>query len=110
MIIKNNIIPFKGYKAINLFGIIFTRKDLNDIDLNHEKIHTAQMKEMLYIFFYIWYLIEYLVITLCNLSMSQNQRYHKIRFEKEAYDNQDNLDYLNTRKHYSWLIEIRTSK
>lgn len=41
MIIKNNIIPFKGYKAINLFGIIFTRKDLNEIDINHEKIHTA---------------------------------------------------------------------
>lgn len=25
-IIYNDIIPFKGYKAINLFGIVFARK------------------------------------------------------------------------------------
>lgn len=43
MIIKNNIIPFRGYKAINLFGIIFLRKeyDLSEIDINHEAIHFA---------------------------------------------------------------------
>ena len=26
-----------------------------------------------------------------------------IPFEKEAYDNDKNLDYLETRKRYSWL-------
>ena len=38
-IIYNNIIPFKGFKAINLFGIIFVRKGckMNNIDINHEK-------------------------------------------------------------------------
>jgi hypothetical protein len=38
MIIRNNIIPFKGYKLINLFGLIFVRKSVSitDIDLNHE--------------------------------------------------------------------------
>jgi len=43
MVIYNNIIPFKGYKAINLFGFIFARKgcNLTDVDINHEKIHTA---------------------------------------------------------------------
>jgi len=25
-IIYNNIIPFKGYKGINLFGVLFVRK------------------------------------------------------------------------------------
>lgn len=25
-IIYNNLIPFKGYKAINLFGLVFVRK------------------------------------------------------------------------------------
>lgn len=25
-VIYNNIIPFKGYKAINLFGLVFVRK------------------------------------------------------------------------------------
>ena len=56
-IIRNNIIPFKGFKAINLFGILFVRgnAELSDEVINHESIHTAQMKEMLYIPFYIWY-------------------------------------------------------
>lgn len=43
MVLYNSIIPFKGYKAINLFGIIFARKEytLDDVDINHELIHTA---------------------------------------------------------------------
>ena len=43
MIVKNNIIPFKGYKAMNLFGILFLRKpySLSEKDINHEAIHTA---------------------------------------------------------------------
>ena len=41
MIIKNNIIPFGGYKVINLFGLIFTKSDLTDEDKNHENIHSV---------------------------------------------------------------------
>lgn len=52
IIIKNTIIPFGKFKAINLFGIIFYKGSYPTKDtINHEKIHTAQMKEMLYIFF-----------------------------------------------------------
>lgn len=46
-IIYNNFIPFKGFLAINLFGVMFVRgtwRDLNARVLNHEKIHTAQMR------------------------------------------------------------------
>lgn len=43
-IIYNNIIPFKGFKAINLFGVLFVRKDIktpmSDVDINHESIHS----------------------------------------------------------------------
>nr|DAN94762.1 MAG TPA: hypothetical protein [Bacteriophage sp.] len=39
-IIINNILPPKGFKCINLFGILFCRKMLNKIDINHETIHT----------------------------------------------------------------------
>lgn len=52
----------KDTLATNSFGIILTADKLNDVDINHELIHTAQMKEMLYIFFYIWYGIEWLVL------------------------------------------------
>lgn len=100
-IIINNIIPFKGFKCINLFGILFCRKQLDKIDINHETIHTKQMQEMLYIFFYLWYIIEYLIrlITYRNTKLA----YRNISFEKEAYQNQYNLDYLSNRKHYNWF-------
>jgi len=39
-IIKNTLIPFKGYLAINLFGVLFVRKELYSKlklrDINHE--------------------------------------------------------------------------
>lgn len=62
-IIRNKIISFNGFKAINIFGVLFVRERAN-IDaktINHEEIHTAQMKEMLYIFFYLWYIVEWIV-------------------------------------------------
>lgn len=103
MVVFNSIIPFKGYKAINLFEIIFARKEckerFTDIDLNHEKIHTAQMRELLYIGFYLWYLIEWFIL----LFKYGSKAYRNIRFEKEAYANEDNLDYLKTRKHYAYF-------
>lgn len=54
-VIYNNIIPFKGYKAINLLGLVFVRKGakFTEVDYNHEHIHSKQMAEMLWIFFYL---------------------------------------------------------
>lgn len=102
--IYNKYIPFKGYKAINLFGVVFVRKGsgvMRKKDLNHEAIHTAQMKELLYVPFYILYFIEWLLklIVCCNAHVA----YRAISFEKEAYNNEKNLDYLESRKHYNWI-------
>lgn len=46
-VIQNKWIPFKGYKYINLFGLIFTRdaSKINAKEYNHEKIHLKQMQE-----------------------------------------------------------------
>lgn len=94
-IIYNNIIPFKGFLAINLFGVLFVRGTENDINeraLNHEMIHTAQMKELWYILFYILYFLEWLY----RLTQKGNA-YRNISFEREAYDNEHNLNYLSSR-------------
>lgn len=101
--IYNNIIPFKGYKAINLFGVLFIRKGsvMRWNDINHEDIHTAQMKEMLYVFFYIWYVIEWTLRYFACFSW--RSAYRAISFEKEAYKNQNDVSYLTNRKHYSWF-------
>lgn len=98
-IIYNNIIPFKGFKCINLFGVLFVRKGcfMSEEDLNHERIHTAQMKEMLYVGFYVWYFIEWLI----RLFVKGNA-YRNLWFEKEAYSNEDNLTYLATRPRFAW--------
>lgn len=103
-IIRNNIIPFKGFAAINLFGILFVRKEANITStmLNHEYIHTAQMKEMAYVFFYLWYVVEWLI----RLMMKGNA-YRNISFEKEAYGNEDDFAYLSNRKRYSWFKYLK---
>lgn len=108
-IIYNNIIPFKGFAAINLFGILFVRNDcksqVSDRMINHESIHTAQMKEMLWIFFYLWYIIEWFIKLFKYSDSNEDGRgdaYHNISFEREAYDNETNQQYLSSRKHYSW--------
>ena len=102
-IIRQNILPPKGFLAINLFGLLFCKKDakINDVIVNHESIHTSQMKEMLYIPFYLWYVTEWLVKLLFK-----GNAYKNISFEREAYDNQYNLNYLKERKHYSWIKRL----
>lgn len=107
IIIKNKFIPFKGYKAINLFGVLFTKEELSDIDINHEKIHTKQMIETLFLGFYLWYGLEYLLIRLFRIKDKQKNCYHDVSFEEEAYNNQNNLDYLNTRKPFAWIKYIK---
>ena len=105
-IIYNKFIPFGRYSAINLFGILFTKsKQLDDYTINHELIHTTQMKELAYIFFYLWYGIEYIYVRLFH--KKQNDAYHDVSFEEEAYNNEYNLNYLNERKCYSWIKYIR---
>lgn len=114
-IIYNKWIPFKGYLAINLFGVLFVRgvKEKTVISkevINHESIHTAQMKEMCYIFFYLWYALEYLCIRIFH--KKQGDAYADVSFEEEAYNNDKNLDYLKQRKPYAWLkfVKIKSVK
>lgn len=102
-LIYNKLIPFSGYRAINLFGLCFVRKGckIDIYGINHEKIHTAQMKELLYIGFYIWYLIEWFILLIKY--RNSYKAYRNIRFEKEAYDNKLDLQYLNKRIKYNYL-------
>ena len=103
-IIRNKYIPFQGYKAINLFGILFVRGNakIDNVSLNHEEIHTAQMKELWYVFFYLWYVTEWLI----RLFMKGNA-YRNISFEREAYSNEKDLSYLDNRKWFAWIKYIK---
>ena len=103
-IIRNKYIPFKGFRAINLFGTLFVRGSarISERTLRHEAIHTAQMKEMLYVFFYLWYIFEWII----RLFMKGNA-YRNISFEIEAYSNEKDLSYLDNRKRFAWIKYIK---
>lgn len=105
-VIYNDLIPFKGFKAINLFGILFVRNGstISDVDLNHESIHTKQMKEMLYVPFYICYVLEW--VTRFISCGNSRLAYRRISFEIEAYLNQYDENYLKNRKHFAWFKHI----
>lgn len=99
-IIYNNIIPFKGYKCINLFGVLFARKGskVDDIDINHESIHTAQMKEVLHLYYFL-YRLEWFIKSVILF----RHAYKDISFEQEAYYHEEDMEYLKNRKHYAWI-------
>lgn len=100
-IIVNDYIPFKGFKAINLFGILFVRRGekMKPYNYNHEAIHTAQMKELFYISFYLIYAAEFLY----HLVRKRNwqKAYRSISFEREAFANQSNYHYLDNREAFA---------
>lgn len=102
-VIYNNIIPFKGFAAINLFGVVFARKECNPLPgrvLQHEAILTAQMRELGYIGFYVIYLLEWLY-RLLRQSWTGEGAYRNISFEREAYRKQNRKTYLTYRKHFA---------
>lgn len=106
IIVKNKIIPFGSYTTINLFGILFTKSDyLSPITINHERIHTKQMLELFIVGYYLWYIIEYIIVRFCH--KKQNDAYYDISFEEEAHNNDNNLHYLDNRKHFAWWKYVR---
>lgn len=128
-LIKNKYMPFKGFKAIMLFGILFYKgRDPNQTTLNHEYIHYKQFQEittalavpliflaaivnwwiliLVPIIYYVLYLIEYLI----KLVIYRNNiiAYKNISFEREAYAYQ-HLNYKdcnNVRVSFRWLKYI----
>lgn len=104
LVIRNKVIPFPGYKAINLFGILFVRGNarIDEVTINHERIHTEQMKELLYIFFYLWYGVEW-VVRLVQYRQGSYMAYRNISFEREAYQNEGYQSYLDHRNMFNFL-------
>jgi hypothetical protein len=97
------LIP-KGFRGFAIFPFVFLsdKKDKSQkVLMNHEKIHIWQQLELLVVFFFIWYGIEFLI----RLIQYKNRReaYYNISFEKEAYTNEKNLDYLKQRSFWNFL-------
>ena len=95
-VIYNPFLPFPGFTAMNLCGLILARREskpLQAVTLRHEAIHTAQMRETLYVGFYLLYLLEWF----------GKEAYRNISFEREAYQFAPYENYLEERRAYAWL-------
>lgn len=96
------ILSFGNARAMALFPfVLMSKKDLPPEVLNHEKIHLKQQLELLLIFFYFWYFIEFF-IHFCKLG-SREKAYMNISFEKEAYQNHHDFNYLKNRKAWTFI-------
>ncbi|MGG5506439.1 MULTISPECIES: hypothetical protein [unclassified Myroides] len=94
----------KNIAALTLFPFILYKKKTyttDDILVNHERIHLQQQVELLILPFYLWYAVEFLV----HFAYLKNKgkAYRAISFEREAYANEENLEYLKTRRFYAFV-------
>ena len=101
--ISKYIVP-KGFVGITLFPFIFLkRKELkqNEVLINHERIHLKQQLELLVIFFYVFYFIEWIfkLIKYRNFEKA----YRNISFEREAFENEKEGYYIEDRKFWAFL-------
>ena len=94
----------KGYAGVALFPFVFVKHaylKLNEAFVNHERIHLQQQLELLILPFFIWYGLEFLVRYLhCK---NWHEAYRSISFEREAYHNEQDLEYLKKRSFWSFL-------
>lgn len=94
------VIPAKSNIAgITLFPFILTKKNPSKELIKHEEIHIAQQLQLLIIFFYLWYIIEWGVKSI----LLKKDAYHYISFEKEAYENENNPSY---KKLFGWFKHL----
>lgn len=110
VIVAKYLIP-KGYSGLTVFPFVLIkyRFDKENIVLvNHEKIHIRQQLELLVLPFFVWYFVEYAVRLLQY--KNANLAYRNISFEREAYANELNLNYLETRKYFSFLKYLQESR
>jgi len=101
----SKIVPIDVY-AFSFAFWVFCRGKLNESTKVHEAVHYRQQLEMLFVFqwllygaFHVWGLLKY---------KNGKEAYYQNPFEREAYDNDRNLDYLSERKHYAWVRYIWT--
>lgn len=103
MIIKKVGWLNKNVVGVTILPFIFFNKNykITDFSLNHEKIHIKQQVELFGLLFFIVYGLEYLYRYLQYKNW--DLAYRNISFEREAYLNQENLNYLKTRKLFRFL-------
>ncbi|TXD85604.1 hypothetical protein ESY86_01825 [Subsaximicrobium wynnwilliamsii] len=103
VVVSKSMLP-KGYLGITLCPFIVLKYKYLKSDavfMNHERIHLQQQLELLILPFFIIYVMEFFLRLLFLRNWSQ--AYRSISFEKEAYANDGNLDYLKSRPFWRFI-------
>lgn len=98
---------YRNYVGLSLWPFIIVKEDRYKNDealINHERIHLRQQQELLILPFYILYLGEWVFRTL--LYLNSYRAYKNISFEREAYANEHNPQYVRNRKTFAFLDYI----
>lgn len=98
----------KGYAGMTIFPFMFLKyKNLkrNKVLVNHEKIHLKQQIELLVFPFFMVYCLEFLVRLLQYRNWKQ--AYRNISFEREAYEKERDLEYLDSRPFWSFMVYFK---
>jgi hypothetical protein len=106
IIVRNSKLPealswFMEIGGITLFPFIFIRGEGNEQLIRHESIHIAQYAETLVLGFLVLYLYDFFVGLYKYKNF--NDAYRSIRFEREAYGNEHDENYLEMRERFAWL-------
>ena len=86
--------------AISFAFWVWCRGELSETTKRHETIHFQQQLELLFIFQWILYGLFWVIGFLKYRNGKKS--YYQNLFEQEAYDNEDDINYLSNRKRYSW--------
>ncbi|GAA4960254.1 hypothetical protein GCM10023315_05200 [Algibacter aquimarinus] len=106
--ISKYLIP-KGYNGLTIFPFIFLKRKAlkqDSVLVNHERIHLKQQLELFVLAFYLCYFIEFLIRLIRYKNW--NKAYKNISFEREAYSNEFNLEYLESRPIWAFLKYLRS--
>ena len=121
--LMNRLTARYNYAAMTIGRYIFVatgRDSLSERTLNHERIHIAQQQELWWVGQWALYGLERLW-RYCELVSGRRWRerptislwreaYYNISFEREAYDNQGDPDYLSHRPKMAWKKYLSTFK
>jgi hypothetical protein len=95
---------YKNYVGLSLWPFIILKEDslmADEVLINHERIHLKQQRELLILPFYLWYISEWLLRTV--LYLDSYRAYQNISFEREAYANEKDMEYLAKRRIFGFL-------
>lgn len=95
---------YKNYVGLSLWPFIILKEGAlrtDDVLINHERIHLRQQRELLLVPFYILYFTEWILRTV--LYLDSYRAYQNISFEREAYANERDMEYLSKRKRFGFM-------